>query len=105
MNDIDLGKLGITKSQLDEVLIVWVDWNSENQGEFEGTWKTYGTLRDETGVDIKSLKKLFKVLREKKIAYAAPCVNHDYIPNGSGNFLNGSLTGKSWEEIKELLVC
>lgn len=98
-----IDKLGITESELEKLWSVWAgEWHHSN-AEFEAVWRGYTKLSLRTGLSIKQLKKIMKVFRDKKIAYHSPCINGDYIPSGSGNFLYDQYENMSFEEIKDIL--
>lgn len=77
----------------------WTHWG----GEFDQIWFGYDSLSDETGVDVKTLKKFMKLLIKNKIAYHSPTVNNDYEINGSGIFMHEKYNDKEWNEIKEVI--
>lgn len=79
-------KLGITENKLKEFCKVYLEWNN-CQKDYDQQWLGYSALEDETNIDFKILKKLFKVLRDRKIAYHGSCQNYECELMGSGNFL------------------
>lgn len=98
-----LKELGIADLECSLILDKWMEWNHIETGEFDQVWFGYAELSDQTLIDIKTLKRFMKLMRDNNIAYYCSCVNCEGIPQGSGNFIYDKHLGKSWEEIKELL--
>lgn len=61
-------------------------WSNENFSGFDGHWKGYSALMDETGLSLKDCKKCIKELVSEKLILRSATVNSDGMLNGTGYF-------------------
>jgi len=70
-----------------KILKVLQEWGKPT-GMFDGMWKGYERLADDTGIyDIKLLKKEMKILHKENKVELKPTYNDDGIINGRGWFI------------------
>ena len=103
---LDKGEIMIdflTNEECVKIWKAWYEWHHVEGSEFDEVWFGYNELLDQTGIEIKLLKKFMKALRDKGICYHSPCVDPDGNPRGSGNFIIERYIEKSWSEIKIIL--
>lgn len=93
-------KLGVHNVSIHMVVDVLNKWLHEgDMNGFSGMWYGYYALCDETGLPVSLLKKIMKLFKSLGIVSYEALFNDEGMLAGKGYIS----TGKSWDEIKELI--
>jgi hypothetical protein len=82
-----MDKLPIDFEEAEKIFNVWKSWHHWEHGDFDQVWCGYSVLRDETGIEIKKIKKFIKFMRDNGFAFHTQTINEYSAPSGSGSFL------------------
>jgi hypothetical protein len=94
-------ELPIDFDEAEKIFKVWKSWHHWDHGGFDQIWCGYSVISDETGIEIKKIKKFIKFMRDNGFAYYTPIVNECSAPSGSGSFLYDRYIDYSLDELLE----